>query len=149
MKKIIILILAFICLSLNTNMLVYANECQEKSQIYSVDSVGLISKKSIGISANSNTIMLTAKTECTNIMKYVGLKDIKIEQSSDGINWAKYTDVDELINENTSVYVANNLALVSVPNGYYYRVTCNHYAKEKGLLGGSEKDANTSNSIYI
>ncbi len=47
------------------------------------------------------------------------------------------------------MYVANNLTLASVTSGYYYRVTCSHYAKEKGLFGDSEKDDNTSNSVYV
>lgn len=149
MKKIMILIMAFVYLSLNANVPVYANELRAETQVYSVYSAGLISKKAINISANSNTIMLTAKTECNDEMKYVGLKDVVIEQSSDGVNWSKYKPIGDLLGENSTMYVTNNLSLATVTSGYYYRVTCSHYAKEKGLFGSSEKDDTTSNSIYI
>lgn len=149
MKKIMILIVAFVYLSLSANVTVYANELQTQMQVYSVYSAGLISKKAISLSANSNTIMLTAKTECNDIMKYVGLKDVVIEQSSDGVNWSEYKHIGDLLNENSTKYVVNNLPLATVTSDYYYRVKCSHYAKEKGLFGSSEKDDNTSNSVYI
>lgn len=149
MKKILILIVAFSCLSLSTNTPVCAHEIKERTQNYSVYTVGLINKKAINLSYNSNSIMLTAKTECNDVMRYVGLKDVVIEQSSDGVNWNKYTRIGDLLSENSTMYVANNLSLAIVTSGYYYRVTCSHYAKEKGLFGSSEKDDNISNSIYI
>lgn len=149
MKKILILIVAFSCLSLSTSTPVCANELKERTQNYSVYTVGLINKKAINLSYNSNSIMLTAKTECNDVMRYVGLKDVVIEQSSDGVNWSKYKPIGDLLSENSTKYVANNLMLDTVTSGYYYRVTCSHYAKEKGLFGSSEKDDNISNSIYI
>jgi len=149
MKKIIVLMAAFVYLSSCTNVQVYAIERQEEMKGYSVYSAGLISKKAINLSANSSIIMLTAKTECNDIMRYVGLKDIVVEQSSDGVNWSEYLQIEDLLNENSTIYTANKLSLATVTKGYYYRVTCNHYAKEKGFFGSSEKDMSISNSVYV
>lgn len=149
MKKIIVSVITSICLLFNTGLTAFASSSNEIKQNYSVYTVGLISYELLGISSSSNNIMLTAQTSCTDSMKYVGLKDVVIEQSSDGVNWNKYTRIGDLLSENSTIYVANNLSLATVTSGYYYRVTCSHYAKEKGLFGSSEKDDATSNSIYI
>lgn len=149
MKKIIVSVITSICLLFNIGLTVYASNSNEPNQNYSVYTAGLISFEILSISKNSNNITLTAQTVCTGTMKYVGLKDVVIEQSSDGVNWNKYTRIGDLLSENSTMYVANNLSLATVTSGYYYRVTCSHYAKEKGLFGSSEKDDNISNSIYI
>lgn len=149
MKKVIVSIIISVCLIFNTGLTVFASSSNEPNQNYSVYTVGLISLEILSISQNSNNIMLTAQTVCTDAMKYVGLKDVVIEQSSDGVNWSEYKRIGDLLSENSTKYVANNLTLSTVTSGYYYRVTCSHYAKEKGLFGSIEKDDNISNSIYV
>lgn len=149
MRKVIISIFTSVCLLFNTGLTVSASGLNEPNQNYSIYTAGLISFEILSISNNSNNITLTAQTVCTDEMKYVGLKDVVIEQSSDGVNWRKYKSIGDLLSENSTKYIANKLTLATVTSGYYYRVTCSHYAKEKGLFGSSEKDDNISNSIYI
>lgn len=139
MKKVIVSIIISVCLIFNTGLTVFASSSNDIEPNYSVYTVGLISYELLSISRNSNNITLTAQTICTDTMKYVGLKDVIIEQSSDGVNWSEYKLIGDLLSENSAKYVANNLTLATVTSGYYYRVTCNHYAKEKDCLEAAKK----------
>jgi hypothetical protein len=81
-------------------------------------------------------------------MKKIGLKNIVIQQSSNGSTWSNYTTLDDML-VNASEHEIYNYT-VDVPTGYYYRVKCDHYAKEKGLFFPDEESiSNTSNSVYI
>lgn len=81
-------------------------------------------------------------------MSKIGFKDIIVQRSSDNINWEDEVDVGDKLTTSASIYSLANYS-VSVTGGYYYRVKCTHYAKEKGLLGGSQSVENTSNSVWV
>ena len=81
-------------------------------------------------------------------MKSIGFENIKIQHSSDKVNWSKEKDLDDLLKSENNSYYINDYS-ISVKGGYYYRVTCTHYAKESGLFGSSQSVNNTSNSVWI
>ena len=58
-------------------------------------------------------------------------------------------DVNDIVKEDVAAYTVSKKNLGTVPSGYYYRITCKHYAKENGVFGSSESISNTSNSVYI
>lgn len=121
----------------------------DSTQTAAVYSTGLISGYGISISADGTSILLTGKTNCTDTMKTVGLKSIKIQQSSDGTHWSNYSTYGSLTNSNSMRYFTSGKNIGSVAKGYHYRVVCNHYAKEDGLFGSSESISNVSNSVFI
>lgn len=154
MKKHIAFILAIICITPMSSIEASANELDSNS-IYAtasesvVRSVGLITGYSLSLTSSGTSLLMTARTNCSGSMKSVGLKNIVIQRSSDNSNWSNYTTVDDLLKSSSSIYSASKKNVATVPNGYYYRITCKHYAKESGLFGSSESISNTSNSIYL
>jgi hypothetical protein len=114
-----------------------------------VYSAGLIERYSISLSSNGTALYLSGTTECSAIMKSVGFKNIVLQRSSNGTSWSDYKNIDDILNSSSSKCSISKKSLGTVPSGYYYRVTCKHYAKESGLFGSSESISNTSNSIKI
>ena len=109
---------------------------------------GLIYQYYISVSSNNGKLVINGYTRCTDIMKSIGFENIKIQHSSDKVNWSKEKDLDDLLKSENNSYYINDYS-ISVKGGYYYRVTCTHYAKESGLFGSSQSVNNTSNSVWI
>ena len=109
---------------------------------------GLIRRYYLSVSASNKTIKLSGTTESNLSMKSIGYKDISIEYSSDQTNWHKEKDIDDLLKSDSVSYNLNSYE-ISVNGGYYYRVKCTHYAKEKGLFGSSQSVDNVSNSVWV
>ena len=152
MKKVISFILAVICIAPVGCINASAEELTMESKKASdsiVYSAGLINECSLSISSSGTSILLTAKTKGNYSMKSIGLKNIVIQRSTNGTDWKDYTPVDDLLDSSTTLFYTSNNNIASVPGGYYYRVTCNHYAKESGWFGSSESISNTSNSVYV
>lgn len=109
---------------------------------------GLISSYFLVVSNSNGQLCISGATQALTEMKTVGFIDIQIERSSDGNNWVHVQDIDDVLNSDaSSCYISNQK--VSVTKGYYYRVTCTHYAKSKGLFAKTQSQFNTSNSIMI
>ncbi len=109
---------------------------------------GLISRYSVSVSNSNDNLCLNGYTSSDNLMKSIGFKNIKIERSTDGVNWSKEKSIDDIIASSAYNCYLNNTS-ISVTGGYYYRITCTHYAKESGLFGSSQSVDNTSNSVWI
>lgn len=119
----------------------YSNEIQPRTE-------GLIVQGEMTISSYSGKLRMNGSTISNNTMKSIGFKDIKIQRSSDGDNWSTEKTLDDMLLSSTSEYWLTNYN-VSVEGGYFYRVTCTHYAKESGLFGSSQNYYNTSNIVWI
>ena len=148
MKNIIVPTLTILCLIPCTGITANADEINSTSNAV-VYSAGLINDYRVSISKSGTSVLMTGMTKCSETMKKVGFTSIIIQRSSDNASWKDYMSISDIIKENTAAYSLNNKTLVSVPSGYYYRITCKHYAKESGLFGSSESISNTSNSVYI
>ena len=148
MKNIIISTLTLICFLPFTSMNTYAVEIKDNSEI-TVYSAGLISSYNISISASGKSLLFTGKTNCVSTMKTAGIKSIVIQRSSDGSSWSDYDNVSDMTKDNATSFSVSSKDLGTFTGGYYYRVTCKHYAKESGLFGSSESISNTSNSVWI
>lgn len=109
---------------------------------------GLITNYSLGCSKADKAVEIIGKTSASSSMSKIGFKDIIVERSSDNINWEDEVDVGDKLTTSASTYSLANYS-VSVEGGYYYRVKCKHYAKEKGLFGRSQSVENHSNSVWI
>lgn len=113
-----------------------------------VTTEGLISGYDLSISKSGNMLYINADTYAFSIMKTIGFTNIVVEYSTNNNNW--YTYKDDIPSQTTSNAYSCSLVNFSVPveNGYYYRVTLNHYAKETGwLFGNSQSVPNTSNVV--
>lgn len=148
MKNIIIPTLTVLCLIPCNGINVNAEEVCSDTSI-SVYSAGLIGGYSASISSSNKSLLFTGRTNCFNTMKTVGIKSIVIQKSSDNSTWTDYTTVSDMTTGNTVSFSVSSQNIGTVTGGYYYRITCKHYAKESGLFGSSESISNTSNSVYI
>ncbi|MBQ6943503.1 MAG: hypothetical protein IJN43_04150 [Ruminococcus sp.] len=113
-------------------------------------STGLITSRSLSVSNSSGQLCINGYTQASETMKSIGFTDIQIERSSNGTSgWTAVQYPDDVLASNTNTCSFNNYK-VSVVKGYYYRVTCTHYAKESGFwFPKSESITATSNSIYL
>lgn len=114
-----------------------------------VYSAGLITSYKVSVSASGTTLYLSGSTCCSSQMASVGITDIQVQYSSDNTKWYDYTTSSDLKKSNSRQYTASSIKIGTVKSGYYYRVTCKHYAKESGLFGSSENISNTSNSVWV
>lgn len=113
-------------------------------------STGLITDHTLSVSNSSGQLCINGRTASDEVMKSIGFTDIQIERSSNGTSgWTAVQYPSDVLASNTDVCSFNNYK-VSVVKGYYYRVTCTHYAKESGFwFPESESITATSNSVYI
>lgn len=150
--KKILCVLSAVCMMFGICITASANEIKEEnltSDNAVVYSTGLISGWTISLSSSGNTIYLSGNTNCFDTMKSVGFKKIVLQRSSNGTSWSTYKTFDDVLNSSSDVCKISSKSLGTVPTGYYYRVTCTHYAKETGLFGKSESISNTSNSVKV
>lgn len=108
----------------------------------------IITNYSLSCSKAKKAVKITGKTSASTTMAEVGFKDIVVQRSSDNVNWVDEVDVGKIVESSSSIGYLSDYS-VSVTGGYYYRVKCKHYAKEKGLFGGSQSVENTSNSVWV
>ena len=113
-------------------------------------STGLITSRSVSVSNSSGQLCINGYTIAGEAMKSIGFTDIQIERSSYGTSgWTAVQYPDDVLASDASSCYFNNYK-VSVVKGYYYRITCTHYAKESGFwFPESESITATSNSVYI
>lgn len=127
-----------------TEQTIYETEAETESV---VTTVGLISDYSLSISKSGNVLYINAKTLSNSMMKTIGFKNIVVEYSTNNNDWDTYTGtISDQTASNAYSHALVNFP-VTVENGYYYRVTLNHYAKETGWFGNSQSVPNISNVV--
>ena len=109
----------------------------------------LIYSNELTASNTSGKLCINGNTICNYTMKTVAMNNIVVERSSNGsTGWAVVNELGNVTSSNTSTCYITNMQ-VSVSSGYYYRVTCDHYAKETGWFPKTQSISNTSNTVYI
>lgn len=113
-------------------------------------STGLITAHNLSVSNSNGQLCINGDTEASETMKSIGFTDILIERSSNGTSgWSTVFYPDDVLASNAKSCSFNNY-MQPVVKGYYYRVTCTHYAKESGIwFPKSESITATSNTVYI
>lgn len=153
MKKLISVLCATMLL-LASNTMISANaDCVPMNATVSSDAeiqaAGLITNYNLDVSNSNGQLCINGNTSAATNMKSIGFTDIQIEQSSDNKTWKSYDyEIDDVLASGTYFCSFNNRK-ITVTKDYYYRVTCNHYAKATGLFGKSQSISNTSNSVKI
>ncbi len=147
-NKILSFIISILILNQSSISTINAYSTDFSTETSSVKTVGLITSHSISVTCINHELSITSVTRSTEEMKKIGLINIVIQQSSNGSSWSNYTTLDDML-VNSSKHELDGYT-IDVPTGYYYRVTCDHYAKEKGIFFPDEESiSNTSNSVYI
>lgn len=115
----------------------------------SVYAAGLISDCAILCSGGSKTVYITAEVCGTAKMAKIGFKNIKIQKSSDNVNWTEEKEIPDQISENVVQKKLSKYA-VSVEGGYYYRVVLDNYAKENTWWFPETQTVEAiSNSVWV
>lgn len=122
----------------------YADEATTYSSLF-FDSYG------VGIEKISSTVLeVTYDITSTETMDELGVSKIKIQRSSDGINWTTAHTFSKdtypwFVDENTGSH--EGTVRCTTLSGYYYRAKITYYAKKEGL-GVGEYTA-TTRSVYL
>ena len=88
---------------------------------------GLISKCMLSCSGSSGMLDIYAKTQSTMVMDNIGFNDMILQKSSDGSNWSDELSLGTVVQSDLRYYTYS--AQIKVDGGYFYRVTCIHYAE--------------------
>jgi hypothetical protein len=108
----------------------------------------LISDRYIFASNSNGRLYVQGATESTVSADTIGIKDIVVERSSNGTSgWTQIAYPSDCLKTNTNKCEMEKW--ITVSHGYYYRITCNHYAYKSGWSPNSQTDPNTSNVVYI
>lgn len=159
MKKIISILLAVItiasCFSINTfaaeDIKVYASpdvvHLQSENAVASGETraSGLILQYSLAVSKNEKTLTITGLTYCSTDVVKCGFKDLQVERRryTSG-DWEVYHDYGDVYLEDIACNLSTTLV---VEYGYYYRVTCTHYAKKSWW--STQKVDNETNGVFV
>lgn len=125
----------------NSNTQASVSESQERT-------AGLITRCNLSVVSSGKNLLINGKTIANASMQTIGYKNVVVEYSSNGTNWYEEKDLGDLLKSNSSSYYLNSYS-VPVKGGCYYRVSCTHYAKEKGLFGKSQSEDNVSGSVWV
>lgn len=106
---------------------------------------GLILSYSLSVSKNEKVLTITGTTVCSTDVVRCGFKDLQVERR-------RYTSGDwEVYHDYGDAYLDDNLCNLSttltVEYGYYYRVTCTHYAKKSWW--STQKVDNETNGVLV
>lgn len=115
----------------------------------SVYAAGLIERYSLSCTGIAKTVSINASVYGSELMAKIGFKNIKIQRSTDKVNWTTEKTISDQIakkayHKTLSGYV------VTVKGGYYYRVVLDNYAlKDAWWIPGSQTVQATSNSVWV
>ncbi len=111
---------------------------------------GLISKCMLSCSGSGGTLDIYAKTQSTMVMDNIGFNDIVLQKSSDGTEWTDALSLGSVVHSDLRYYTYS--AQITVDGGYFYRVTCIHYAEGtpyRSNVTYVQTAENTSKSFFM
>jgi len=152
-KRLLIFLSCICCISVPMQSNAAETEIGETDKVIAEEispyAAGLISGYSLGCSAGTKTIKITARTVGYEEMSKIGFTNIKIQRSTNLVNWTTEKTISDKIAENATTHTLDKYA-VSVEGGYYYRITLTHYAKEQTWFFPDEQSVtNTSSYVWI
>lgn len=141
-------VLLLVNIQANSTSASYVGELDTDDAV--ITSVGLIVGYDLSVSNKNGQLCINGTTSADTTMQKIGFTDIVVERSSNGsTGWTSAYTLNDVLNSDALSCKFNNM-LVSVTGGYYYRVSCNHYAKETGwFFPRSQSVGNISNAVYI
>lgn len=117
--------------------------------VYDTQSVGLIASYTLGCTAGNKKIYIDSSTNGNKKLAKIGVRNIKVQRSSDKKNWTtEKTPSNQLFEDAYSHHLTDYT--VTVSGGYYYRVVLEHYAKEDTWWFPKEETiGDTSNVVWV
>ncbi|WP_028518936.1 hypothetical protein [Ruminococcus flavefaciens] len=116
------------------------------------NAIGLIEKCSLKCTSyEEGYLELTAKTQVSGKMNEVGFKNIVVQFSSDGENWYDEYTYGDYTGTNTKYHNINGLRL-KVRGGYFYRISCVHYANGRAYGDDAVRTqtaVNVSSEVWV
>ncbi len=95
--------------------------------------INLIVNYGLSCYSSSNNIYITSFTVGNKILSEIGIINIQVQRSTNGINgWTTCKPQFDITEDDSSACYVDDYQ-IPVTSGYYYRVVVTHYAKEKGL----------------
>lgn len=105
----------------------------------------LIMYCSVSCSDTPGKLMISGKTQGTERLDEIGICDITVLRSSDGKNWISEFRIDNITKEDSPLCVLDRYE-VTVTGGFYYKVSCSHYAKKNSF---SQNIENSSAYVWV
>lgn len=94
--------------------------------------INLIVSYGLSCYSSSNSIYVTSFTVGNKILSEIGIINIQVQRSANGVNgWATCKPQFDLTETNSSACYVNDYQ-IPVTSGYYYRIVVTHYTKEQG-----------------
>lgn len=109
---------------------------------------GLIANCSVSFSVSNKTLTISGYTNGSEVLKQIGFKDIKVERSSNGTSWTTEKNLGDFLSNDKKNYTLSTDTTVT--GGYYYKITCTHYAKEDTFwFPTTQSISNTTSYVWI
>lgn len=107
---------------------------------------GLINAYALSISRQSNSsVLIEGITSCSSAIVKSGFKNLTVQRrASSSDSWEDYYEYGNVYRDSNVAGLSTTLA---VESGYYYRVTCKHYAKKN--IFSVETISNISEDVYV
>lgn len=121
---------------------ILSNNPANQMSTYATD---LITKNIIGTQKSGSNLLIAGTTVCVSDVVKCGFSVVTIKRKHPGDpSWTTYKTYKDLYVDSNEYKLSKTLA---VPQGYYWKVECTHYAK-KSLLS-TQKFDNASNITLI
>lgn len=131
--KLSVILTAAVCLAapMNAAAAEVCTTAEISAENENLRAAGLISSYYLLCVGGAKRITFCARTIGTEELAEIGIIDIDVQRSDDGVNgWTSYTSVPDLISTNATYNYVENYVVPVEPG--YYRIMLTHYAKEKG-----------------
>ena len=99
----------------------------------------------VSCSDTPGKLVISGKTQGTERLDEIGICDITILRSSDCKNWTSERRIENIMEEDSLLCVLDRFE-VTVTGGFYYKVTCSHYAMRDSF---SQNIENTSSYVWV
>ncbi|MDE5753478.1 MAG: hypothetical protein K2H89_02900 [Oscillospiraceae bacterium] len=117
------------------------------TEIVDMQSEGLIYNCNLTVSNYNGSLCVNSTTFSPSNMEKIGLKDLIVEYSYNGVDWYYEWNAGDFLSDNAANHELSNYIISLERSGCYYHATCKHYAKKSFL--NTQDDFHTSNSVWI
>lgn len=108
---------------------------------------GYLSYHNTSVSNYNGSLCVNTITRATENMEEIGVKDLTVQYSYNGIKWYTEWNAGDFLDYNTNGYELNSYIIALDRSGCYYRISCTHYAKKAFL--NTQSVNGTSNIVWI
>lgn len=111
------------------------------------DIFGAITRYTAQLSAGYGCIYMNASTISNTVMKKIGLKNVTLQYSVNGVSWIDAVYYGGIMNNNTTFFSVSGKYYPAVLGSGYYRVKVTHYAYT--TINSTQSVVEISNAVWI